>query len=252
LPIFYALDRQFHKPGLRAGAVIEAVLIFVLASIVFAVGNSVNQDGAGTAVTLLLAGALAAGLVWISSRAFFARALLTVEEQGWFNGIAFKGNQGVRVRRGTLLGVMVIGISGVITMVSHGLLGSTRTGTNDWYWYVPFTEQHLYVPLLFRVNVLGPLILAGLVFWFGWRLVNWPVFADFLIATEAEMNKVSWTTRKRLVQDTIVVLVAVVLMTGFLFAIDIIWFKVLNSPWVHVLQVNLKAEQQKQQEKTQW
>src|SRR3954468_9145536 len=33
--IFYALDRQLHKPGLRAGAVIEAVLIFVLASIVF-------------------------------------------------------------------------------------------------------------------------------------------------------------------------------------------------------------------------
>ena len=32
---------------------------------------------------------------------------------------------------------------------------------------------------------------------------------DFLIATEAEMNKVSWTTRKRLVKDTIVVLVTV-------------------------------------------
>ena len=51
--------------------------------------------------------------------------------------------------------------------------------------------------------------------WRAWRgMVNFPAFADFLIATEAEMNKVSWTTRKRLVQDTIVVLTTVVLMTA--------------------------------------
>ena len=28
--------------------------------------------------------------------------------------------------------------------------------------------------------------------WFSFRLVNMPPFADFLIAVEAEMNKVSW------------------------------------------------------------
>jgi len=250
--VFYALDRAFHRPGVRAGAIVEAVLLFLVATIVFSVGNSVSQDSAGMAVTVLLAGALLAGLVWLSSRAFFATQLLTLEEQGWFYGTFFKRNQGVLVRRYSLLGVLVIAVSGIITMTSHGLLGAARTGTGDWYWYVPFTDQHLYVPLLFRVNILGPLILLCLALWFGWRLVNWPVFADFLIATEAEMNKVSWTTRRRLVQDTIVVLVTVVLLTGFLFGIDIVWFKILNSPWVHVLQVNLKAEQQKQQEKTQW
>ena len=66
------------------------------------------------------------------------------------------------------------------------------------------------------------LILAGSI-WLAWRVVNLPVFADFLIATEAELNKVSWTTRKRLVQDTIVVLVTVVLMAVFLFAMDLVW-----------------------------
>ena len=28
--------------------------------------------------------------------------------------------------------------------------------------------------------------------WLGYRIVNVPQFADFLIAVEAEMNKVSW------------------------------------------------------------
>ncbi|MCS7045428.1 MAG: preprotein translocase subunit SecE, partial [Gemmataceae bacterium] len=88
--------------------------------------------------------------------------------------------------------------------------------------------------------------------------VNWPSFADFLIATEAEMNKVSWTTRRRLVQDTIVVLVTVFLMTAFLFVVDVVWIKVLSResffslPGLGVLQVDLKTELKKQQEKTQW
>jgi preprotein translocase subunit SecE len=34
------------------------------------------------------------------------------------------------------------------------------------------------------------LLVAGL--WIGYRAVNLPTFADFLIAVEAEMNKVSW------------------------------------------------------------
>ena len=62
-----------------------------------------------------------------------------------------------------------------------------------------------------------PLLLLALSLWGAWRVVNFPPFADFLIATEAELNKVSWTTRPRLIQDTIVVLVTVFLMAMFLF-----------------------------------
>lgn len=250
--VFYALDRAFYFPGLRAGSVVEAVLIFLIAAIAFAVGNEVADKGTALTVTLLVAGVLGAGLVFLSTRSLFGNAMVALEEQGWFHATSFKGNQGARVRRGTVLAILVIGISGIITLVSHGMLGSTRAGTDNWFWWIPGTEQTMYLPLLFRVNVLAPLLLAGVVFWFAWRLVNWPVFADFLIATEAEMNKVSWTTRKRLVQDTIVVLVTVVLLTAFLFGIDLLWFRILSNPLVNVLQVNLKAEQQKQQEKTQW
>ena len=156
------------------------------------------------------------------------------------------------MRRSTVLGILALGVSGIITLVLHSSFGSARTGGSDWYWYVPFTSRQLYVPLLFHVNVLGPLLLGALLFWFAWRLVNWPPFADFLIATEAEMNKVSWSTWPRLRQDTIVVLVTTFLLTVFLFGIDLVWFKLLSNPWINVLQVDLKSEQRKQQEKTQW
>ena len=57
-----------------------------------------------------------------------------------------------------------------------------------------------------------PLLLLALSLWLAWRMVNLPPFADFLIATEAELNKVSWTTQQRLVQDTIVVLITTFLL----------------------------------------
>jgi preprotein translocase SecE subunit len=93
------------------------------------------------------------------------------------------------------------------------------------------------------------MLVAG---WISWRIVNWPVFADFLIATEAEMNKVSWTTRKRLYQDTIVVLVTVVLFTLFLFVVDILWIKILSNPVLRVLDINPLEERAKQNAPTQW
>src|SRR2546430_6963945 len=45
---------------------------------------------------------------------------------------------------------------------------------------------------LFRshVSITLPLLLAAASLWLAYRVVNYPTFADFLIATEAEMNKV--------------------------------------------------------------
>jgi preprotein translocase SecE subunit len=101
---------------------------------------------------------------------------------------------------------------------------------------VPATGKVPALVLLPDVRYTLPLLLALASLWLAYRVVNYPVFADFLIATEAEMNKVSWTTRKRLVQDTIVVLVTVILMTLFLFVVDIIWFQVLSWPPIGVIQ----------------
>src|SRR5262249_33531251 len=79
------------------------------------------------------------------------------------------------------------------------------------------------------VRFVMPLLLGAVALWFSWRLVNLPSSADFVIATEAELNKVSWTPRRRLVQDTIVVLVTTLLITFFLLFADLIWSQLLTK-----------------------
>jgi preprotein translocase SecE subunit len=91
------------------------------------------------------------------------------------------------------------------------------------------------LPLVPVANYTFPLLLLLVTLWGAWRAVNVPLFGDFLIATEAEMNKVSWTTRKRLVQDTIVVLVFLALLTVFLLVIDLFWSWLLSLEFIGVL-----------------
>jgi preprotein translocase subunit SecE len=67
----------------------------------------------------------------------------------------------------------------------------------------------------------GALLLIGL--WFCYRLVNVPVFADFLIAVEAEMNKVSWPTRHELFRGSAVVLITILFLAVVLFGFDAMW-----------------------------
>ena len=64
--------------------------------------------------------------------------------------------------------------------------------------------------------------------WIIFRIVHFPPFAEFLIATEAEMNKVSWTNKDDLIRATTVVLMTVVLMAVFLFVVDRLWTLILQ------------------------
>ena len=73
-----------------------------------------------------------------------------------------------------------------------------------------------------------PAALGLLLGWIIFRLVQYPPFVEFLIATEAEMNKVSWTSRDDLYRATTVVLATVVLMAFFLFGVDWIWSNLLQ------------------------
>jgi len=71
--------------------------------------------------------------------------------------------------------------------------------------------------------------------WLGFRIVNWPSFADFLIAVEAEMNKVSWPSRTELIRASMVVIVLMFGLTAVLYTYDL----VLNWILVHVLRVTI-------------
>ncbi len=73
-----------------------------------------------------------------------------------------------------------------------------------------------------------PALIGVVLGWITFRLLQYPPFVEFLIATEAEMNKVSWTSRDDLKRATTVVLVTVVLMAVFLFGVDWLWSNLLQ------------------------
>lgn len=79
-----------------------------------------------------------------------------------------------------------------------------------------------------------PAALLAALIWIVFRVVHFPPFAEFLIATEAEMNKVSWTTKESLYRSTLVVLSTVLVMAVYLFVIDWFWLFLLRM--VGVLQ----------------
>ena len=69
-------------------------------------------------------------------------------------------------------------------------------------------------------------VAAGFFFafaFFAWRLMNKPSNVDFLIATDSEMKKVNWTSRKDLIGSTKVVIVFMFLIALILFLVDIIF-----------------------------
>jgi len=82
-----------------------------------------------------------------------------------------------------------------------------------------------------RYGISGALFLFGL--WFAYRIVNLPAFADFLIAVEAEMNKVSWPTRGELFRGGVVVLVVIFVLALVLFIFDFLWNAVFK--WLGIL-----------------
>lgn len=68
-----------------------------------------------------------------------------------------------------------------------------------------------------------PLGVAVAGVWGAFRAVNWPTFADFLIAVEAEINKVSWPSKGELIRSSGVVIFVIFSLALILFLYDFIW-----------------------------
>ena len=81
-------------------------------------------------------------------------------------------------------------------------------------------------------KMLFSFVLAGIGVWSAYRLVNYAMFADFLIAVEAEMNKVSWPTRDQLYRASVVVIFVIFAMAVLLFVFDILWTAVFEMPGI--------------------
>ena len=122
--------------------------------------------------------------------------------QELFASALYKRNQGRMVRQITCLAIWLMIAAACWRM--HELLLVPRMG-------VTWTSYLLSV----GVGAIG--------FWFAFRLVNWPKFADFLISVEAELNKVSWPTQKELVRASVVVIFTILFLSAVLFGYDALW-----------------------------
>jgi preprotein translocase subunit SecE len=90
-----------------------------------------------------------------------------------------------------------------------------------------YTGQFIYSSLKYRAGletkwaILTVAVLAVAAIVIGWRYLNKPNIVDFFVATESEMKKVNWTSKKDLIGSTKVVIVFMLLIAGLLFLIDI-------------------------------
>jgi preprotein translocase subunit SecE len=112
----------------------------------------------------------------------------------------YKRNQGKRVRQAT-----------AILFLGWAWFGC-------WSLYIgPLSES----PNGARMGI--PLILGVVSLWVAYRAVNIPQVADFLIAVEAEMKKISWPTMQRCFRAATVVIVTMILLAIVLFLYDQLW-----------------------------
>lgn len=140
------------------------------------------------------------------------------ERHGFFT--IYKPGQGYWTRLGTGIGATLI-----ILLTIHFLW----TNLPPWIEQMvapanPSLEQGAAARATARNVTLGICIGTGLGLGIlSWWLTNKPSNADFLIATDSEMKKVNWTSRKDLIGSTKVVIAFMFLIAFFLFAVDVIF-----------------------------
>ena len=144
------------------------------------------------------------------------REIRAVEAKPRAGGPAFftiyKKGQGYWTRMGTAIGAGFLGL-----IVAFELYRQIPT-------FLHGTAQHdtrvaLIVSLVF---------LAAYSIWAYW-FTNKPTTVDFLVATDSEMKKVNWTTRKELIASTKIVIIFMFIIAIFLFGSDLLFGALFHS-----------------------
>ncbi|MGN6626204.1 MAG: preprotein translocase subunit SecE [Tepidisphaeraceae bacterium] len=143
------------------------------------------------------------------------RELPVVREQKHGFLTIYKYGQGYWTRMGTAIGALLI-------IVVLGVFTYQQSGT--------FTQNKSVIAGITAVVSLAGVLVA-------WVLMNKPQNAEFLIATDVEMKKVSWGTREELIGSTRVVILFLFMLVAILFAIDVITGLIFQS--IGLLKVGL-------------
>ena len=131
------------------------------------------------------------------------------EKAGFFT--IYKKGQGYWTRMGTVFGAALIGLLAANFLYQYApvWLGPTGAGIEQ----AKATQWGIGIAAAFLA------VFALLMFW----LMNKPDNADFLIATDSEMKKVNWTSKRELIGSTKVVIIFMFLIAGILFVIDVLF-----------------------------
>lgn len=111
----------------------------------------------------------------------------------------------------------------VMSAVGAGVIVLTGVA---WLWHE--LEVITSVPAIYVQSGVALAVIAvagGLTFW----LLNKPNIADFMIATEGEMKKVNWPTRREIIGSTWVVIIGMVIFAVILFLVDVAFLWLFNK-----------------------
>ena len=121
---------------------------------------------------------------------------------GFFS--AYKPEQGKTTRTATM-----VAAGALIAWGAYFVYDRLQVYEGDEWWRLVITVG---IPLVFGVG-LGSL---------AWRYsFAHPKTGDFMIATEGEMKKVSWSSRREIIGSTKVVILFTLMMAVYLFAVDV-------------------------------
>ncbi|MBN2563263.1 MAG: preprotein translocase subunit SecE [Phycisphaerae bacterium] len=131
-------------------------------------------------------------------------------KRGFFD--IYKSGQGSHTRLGTAMSTLAL-----VCWLAYFLYQKLELVSEN-----PSTAKLLQVGV--SVAVIAVFGLLGY-----WLLALNRTVCDFLIATEGEMKKVSWTTRKDIIGSTKVVVFVVIALAILLFVVDLFFITFFNS-----------------------
>lgn len=134
-----------------------------------------------------------------------------------FSGSVYKRSQGRIARQLTFVALATI--FGIGVWRTAQLLAVLAGGASGLGGGADFGVLRFVLP--------GGLLALGL--WVAYRIVNVPWFADFLIAVEAEMAKVSWPSGDEVFRSSAVIIFLIFALAAILAGYDLFWWFVLRN-----------------------